>query len=291
MPEGPPPLPPQPDIYKAAEDTYVIPNVLEAPPIGLIYFNTLVIRGKEPTIVDTGAPIFRQDWLSRIGTIVDLDDVKWIFLSHDDRDHSGNVVQALAACPNATLLTTWFSVGRMADEWSLPPHRIRFLYDGESLDVGDRTFGIFRPPFFDSPVTLSLFDSLNKLYWSVDTFATNMSFMPQNVEEIKRDEWREGVFLANRLNHPWHEWLDKDKWFKVVDRVQSLGIETVAGCHTPMIKGPMIEDAFKLIRQIPDMEPWSQPSQAEFEALVAAMMADPPPQPSWRVEGGAAPAG
>ncbi len=275
MPEGPP-LPPQPEIYKAAEDTFVIPSVLEAPPIGLIYFNSLVIKGKEPTIVDTGAPVFRDDWMSKVGSVVDLEDVKWIFLSHDDRDHSGNLLQAMEACPNATLITTWFSVGRMADEWSLPPDRIRFLYDGESIDVGDRTFGVMRPPFFDSPVTLSLFDSKNSLYWSVDTFATCMSFMPQNAKELNHEDWKDGVFLTNRLNHPWFQWLDVEKWYKVVDRVQSLGIETVAGCHTPMIKGPMIDEAFDLIRQIPGMEPWKEPTQEEFEALVAAMMADAP---------------
>jgi flavorubredoxin len=41
-------------------------------------------------------------------------------ISHDDRDHSGNLMAALEACPNATLLTTWYAVGRMADEWDTP---------------------------------------------------------------------------------------------------------------------------------------------------------------------------
>ena len=71
--------------------------------------------------------------------IVEPEDVRWIYLSHDDRDHSGNLMQVLDACPNATLLTTWFSIGRMADEWMLPLDRCRFLNDGEQLDAGDRT--------------------------------------------------------------------------------------------------------------------------------------------------------
>lgn len=50
-------------------------------------------------------------------SIVDPLDVRWVFLSHDDRDHSGNLLAILATCPNATLLTTWFSIGRMAEEW------------------------------------------------------------------------------------------------------------------------------------------------------------------------------
>ena len=42
----------------------------------------------------------------------------------------------LAACPNATLLTTWFSIGRMAEEWETPINRCRFMNDGDTVDVG-----------------------------------------------------------------------------------------------------------------------------------------------------------
>src|SRR5438552_1226219 len=80
-------------------------------------------------------------------------DVRWIFLSHDDRDHAGNLLPVLAACPNATLLTNWFSIGRMAEEWMTPLDRCRFLNDGERLDIGDRTLSAIRPPLFDNPTT------------------------------------------------------------------------------------------------------------------------------------------
>jgi hypothetical protein len=42
--------------YKVAPNTHVIPQLLEAPPIGLVYVNSLVITGAEPVLVDTGAP-------------------------------------------------------------------------------------------------------------------------------------------------------------------------------------------------------------------------------------------
>jgi hypothetical protein len=49
--------------FRAAPETYVIPQVLEAPPIGLVYVNSMVITGAEPVLVDTGAPSNRQQWL------------------------------------------------------------------------------------------------------------------------------------------------------------------------------------------------------------------------------------
>jgi len=103
--------------YQITEETFVIPWALEAPPVGHFPMNSMVIRGAEPVLVDTGAPAVRPQWLEAAWSVVDPMDVKWVFLTHDDRDHAGNLVQVLAACPNATLLTTWFSIGRMAEEW------------------------------------------------------------------------------------------------------------------------------------------------------------------------------
>lgn len=158
--------------YRIAEETFVIPWALEAPPVGHFPMNSMVIRGAEPVLVDTGAPAVRSQWLEAAWSVVDPLDVRWIFLTHDDRDHAGNLLSAVAECPNATLLTTWFSIGRMAAEWETPINRYRFMTDGDTVDVGDRTLVAQRPPLYDNPTTRALFDTKTKVMWSVDTFAT-----------------------------------------------------------------------------------------------------------------------
>jgi flavorubredoxin len=46
----------------------------------------MVIRGRQPVIVDTGAPVHRAQWLEKVFSVVEPEDVRWIFLSHDDGD-------------------------------------------------------------------------------------------------------------------------------------------------------------------------------------------------------------
>lgn len=90
-----------------APDTYVIHQV--QPALGqplFVYLNSMVIVGDEPIIVDTGTPANREQWLEDAFGLVEPDDVRWIFLSHDDVDHSGNLAEVLAACPNARLVST-----------------------------------------------------------------------------------------------------------------------------------------------------------------------------------------
>jgi len=78
--------------YQIAEETFVIPWALEAPPVGHFPMNSMVIRGAEPVLVDTGAPAVRPQWLEAAWSVVDPIDVRWVFLTHDDRDHSGNLL-------------------------------------------------------------------------------------------------------------------------------------------------------------------------------------------------------
>src|SRR4051812_29230898 len=98
---------------KVADETFVIHSVQEAlgQPL-FIYLNSMVIRGAEPMIVDTGTIANRDQWMADVFSLVEPADVRWIFLSHDDIDHTGNLEQAMDACPNATLVCSWAMVER-----------------------------------------------------------------------------------------------------------------------------------------------------------------------------------
>ena len=50
---------------------------------------------------------------------------------------------------------------------------------------------------------------------------------------------------------PWLAMVDHDKYGRFVDTVQSLDITTIAACHTPVIEGPFIQQAFDRIREFP----------------------------------------
>jgi flavorubredoxin len=266
--------------YKVAEETFVIPWALEAPPVGHFPMNSMVIRGAEPVLVDTGAPAVRSQWLEAAWSVVDPLDVRWIFLTHDDRDHAGNLLAVLAQCPNATLLTTWFSIGRMAEEWETPVNRCRFMIDGDVVDLGDRTLVAKRPPLYDNPTTRSLFDTKTGVLWAVDTFATNVPTPLPDVAGLSADEFRDGQFFGGRLVSPWVALLDDQKFRAVVDGFQRLDAQVIAGCHTPVLRGPHIAEAYDLLRQLPAVPPWTEFTQADLDQwMEMAETSVPPEQP------------
>ena len=111
----------------------------------VVALNTLVIRAAEPVVVDTGVAENREQYLADVFSLVEPEDVRWVFLSHDDVDHTGNVNALMDACPNATLVSNWFMVERMTASLAVPLTRQRWIDDGGTLDVGDRTLHALRP--------------------------------------------------------------------------------------------------------------------------------------------------
>lgn len=98
----------------------------------------MLIRASEPVVVDTGAPVHRELWFEQVFSLVAPDDVRWVFLSHDDGDHMGNLYELLELCPNATLVVNFFIHKRLILDRPLPLTRMRWLGPGEYFDAGDR---------------------------------------------------------------------------------------------------------------------------------------------------------
>ncbi|HEU5302608.1 MAG TPA: MBL fold metallo-hydrolase [Acidimicrobiia bacterium] len=255
-----------------APDTYVIHQVQPAlgQPLS-VYINSLLILGKEPVIVDTGTPANREQWMRDVFALVEPKDVRWVFVSHDDVDHSGNLEQVMDACPNATLVCTWAMVERHTNCFNFPLDRCRWVMDGESFDVGDRTLRALRPPLFDSPTTRGLFDPTTGVYWAVDTFATPLPDPAMGIADLDPDFWAQGITMfAFGAVSPWLAMVDPAKFGERIDLVQSLDITAIASCHSPVIDGPLIGQAFDTVRGLPSIEPPPMPDQSVLDQIVSA---------------------
>ncbi|MDP8992823.1 MAG: MBL fold metallo-hydrolase [Actinomycetota bacterium] len=263
---------PQPQLhqpYRVAPDTWVIPETVPAAPGTVVPVNSMVITGAEPVIVDTGNELSRRQWLDAAFSLVDPADVRWVFLSHDDHDHVGNLQPVLEACPHATLVTNWFTVERLERALALPRHRMRWVNPGETFDAGDRTLVAHVPPLWDSPTTRGLFDPTTGVFWAVDSFACLLPGHLTETDDAPEDLWRESLLFVAGALAPWHTLLDRAKFDRHVDAVVALGIGTVASAHAATLRGERLDEAFRLVRQVASMGPVSLPGQAELDAMLA----------------------
>ena len=252
-------------------DTYLIRQMFgeDDAPVA-VYVNSMVIAGHEPVVVDTGTVVNRQQWLDDVFSIVDPEDIAFVFLSHDDHDHVGNLVPLLEAAPQATLITTWFTQERLAGDLAIPLERMRWLNDGETFDAGGRTLAAIRPPLYDSPVTRGLFDPATGIYWGVDAYATVVPYAVDDTGELDPDFWDEQFISMNRMNSPWSTIVDPGLYGREVDRIARLDITTVASAHSPVITGTRVTDAHAMMRRVAGGEATPLPGQADLNTMLAA---------------------
>ena len=260
--------------FRIAPETFVIPNLAPGGDGVYVPVNAMLIRGAEPVIVDTGAPVHRELWLEKVFSLVEPEDVRWIFLSHDDGDHTGGLLDALDRCPNATLVGNFFLVERLALEMDLPLHRIRALDHGESFEAGDRTLRLFRPPIFDGPTTRGLYDASTATMWIVDSFAS-MVTGPEGLHDaadVPVDLYDETFRAFNSLISPWHQWLDPVAYRRHVDEVEAMGVLTVASAHGGVHTGGAIHAAFDRVRALAGEPITPDPGQPALDELLAASL-------------------
>jgi flavorubredoxin len=256
-----------------APDTWLIHSVQQAlgEPL-FVYLNSMVITGAEPALVDTGTIGNRAQWLEDAFGIVDPADVRWVFISHDDIDHTGNLEQVMDACPNATLVASWAITERHTSAFNFPLQKSLWLNDGEAFDAGDRRYRAVRPPNYDSPTTRGLFDESTGVYWGADAFAAPMPGAPvARMSDLDLDVVAEGLplFMYYALS-PWLSIVDPKKYAATCDAVQSLGMTMIASAHGPLVTEESINKVFQIARDLPNATPDPCPDQNVLDALLAA---------------------
>lgn len=234
-----------------ARDTFVIRAL--TPSVGGTWtnLNAMVIRGAEPVLVDTGMITDRETWFEDVFALVAPEAVRWIFVTHLDTDHSGNLVEALARCPNAQVVTSRGESFRVTASLGIAPERMRIV--DEAFDAGDRTLRAIRPPVYDSPYTRGLFDPTTGVYYASDAFCAPIPEGPVDwVDEIAEPLWAQGFA---RFHHaslcPWIALADPALYRREVDRLATLGITTIAGAHTPPLRGASVARGFEELLRLP----------------------------------------
>jgi flavorubredoxin len=270
-----PPAPVRHHPMEIAPETWVIQATHgEGVAPQVVHMNSMVIRGAEPTVVDTGAPVHREHYLEDLFSLVEPEDVRWVFISHDDADHFGNAAAVMDACPNATLVATWFLCERLAVEgFPVPPTRWRWIADGESFDAGDRTLHAIRPPLYDSPTTRGLYDDKTGVYWASDCYATPVERGTAFVGELDPQAWAAGFQAFQAWNSPWAAMLESDAFAVTCRRIEQLRPTTIATCHGPTIEATHVQQAFDLLRAVPHTPVPPQPGQPVLDEIVASIEA------------------
>lgn len=256
--------------YRVGDDVTVLPSHLTVPGVGALAVNSFVIHAAEPVLVDTGMAVDGDAFLDALRNAIDPAAIRWVWLTHDDSDHSGNLASVLELAPDAQLVTHAFSALRMATLWPVPLERVYAIAPGLTLDVGDRTLVASRPPTYDNPMSMALFDDKSRTLFSVDAFGALLPGVVQSLDEVADDDLVAGMTLWTKFDSPWSHLSDGLLFDANLQEVRALEPACVLSSHLPPAVG-RLDEMLAVVAAVPDAEPFVPPGADDFRDIVAAL--------------------
>jgi flavorubredoxin len=258
------------DPFPAIGDVHVLPSSEAAPGHGVLPVNAYLVGGHAPVLVDTGLATDRDDFLRALWSLVDPEDLSCVFLTHEDRDHAGNLLAVLDAAPRARLVTNYVTVGKLLEAFSLPLDRVAVVNPGERVPGIDRELLVLRPPVYDAPGTIGLVDTGTGALLTVDAFGTYLPEAAAELDAIAEGDVLAGLVDFNRANHPWTALVDQARFDRALDAIDRLQPTVVLSSHGLPARG-RTRALLDAMASLPAMDPFVPPDQARFEELKPEM--------------------
>jgi glyoxylase-like metal-dependent hydrolase (beta-lactamase superfamily II) len=260
-------------IHRPVPDVTVLTDQLAIPGIGHLPVNAFVLHAAEPVVVDTGLALPDRAFLEDLGSVLDPADVRWIWLTHPDRDHTGGLVDLLAAAPHARVITPFLGVGILSTECPLPMDRVFLLNPGQEISVGDRRLRAFRPPLFDSPATTAFQDLSTGVVFSSDCFGAALPTADladaDDVRDVPASDLQAGQLLWATVDSPWVHVVDPVRYRATIDPLRRMAAPAVLSSHLP----PALACTDRLLDTLllaPQADPFVGPDQRALEEMLAS---------------------
>lgn len=215
----------------------VLPSWLPVPGLGALPINSFLLKGPEPMLVDTGLGALAEPMVESLSAEIDPDEIRWIWLSHTDADHIGNLDRLLTLAPNATIVTNFLGAGKMQMLGAGDPDRLRLLSPGEVWEVGGRRLHQVRPPYYDAPETMGFFDETERVFFAADAFGALVPGAVDRIEEIPDDILRDGLVGWSSVDAPWLGQMDREALGRMIDCLDRLDPDLVLSGHLPVASG------------------------------------------------------
>ena len=206
----------------------------------------LIVQNGAGVLIDPGSEAIFDELYEAVSEHVEIEDIKYIFFSHQDPDVSGSIAQwALVTKARFIMSGLWvrfmshYGFMEMSRVMSLPDH-------GAKLNFGDDFLKFVPAHFLHSPGNFSVYDSKSKIVFSGDIGAAIVE-SPEGYKKVASFEDHKEHLLgfhqrymgSNKLCRAW------------VAQIKNLEVTMIAPQHGLVFEG---EDAQSFLTWLEELE-------------------------------------
>ncbi|MGW8181647.1 MAG: MBL fold metallo-hydrolase, partial [bacterium] len=170
--------------------------------------------------------------------------------------------------PSARLAANSLAVMRMSTTWPVPMHRVYWLNSGDSISLSDRRLTAVRPPLFDNPTTIGIYDNKSETFFSADCFGAILPSRARTVEDIPEENLTQGVVSWAGVDSPWVHTVEPSAYSASLKRISEMAPKMILSAHLPLARGKTSE-LLEMLARVPAMPPFVAPDQSALEQILA----------------------
>ena len=132
-------------------------------------YNAYLVRDKKTALIDTVWQPFDKEFVARLKEVIDLREIDYIVMNHNEIDHSGSLPELLREIPDTPIYCTKKGEailrGHYHQDWNFVN-----VKTGDTLSLGDKTLTFIEASMLHWPDTMFTYLSGDEILFSNDGF-------------------------------------------------------------------------------------------------------------------------
>jgi flavorubredoxin len=194
-------------------------------------YNAYLVMADDITLIDTVKAPFKGEMLSRIKSVVEPSQIKYIISNHSEMDHSGCLPEIIDLIKPKKVFASTIGVKTLRELFH-DQHEIIPVKDGETLSLGNMDLTFMETRMIHWPDSMFTYLAEDQLLFSQDAFGMHMATLERFDDEIDAAtlEFEAATYYAN-IVLPYSPIV-----LKALDKVAASGwkIKVIAPDHGPI---------------------------------------------------------
>lgn len=195
-------------------------------------YNSYLVKGSEKTaLFETVKAKCFDDYLERLKTLTDINNIDYIVVDHTEPDHAGSIEMILEYSPNAKIVGSNSAI-RFLKAIVNKPFEAIAVNTGDTISLGNKTLEFISAPFLHWPDSIYTYIKEDKTLITCDSFGSHYCFEEVLNEKItNKDDYMKALrYYYDMIMGPFKPYV-----LEAISKIRDKEIDIICPGHGPVL--------------------------------------------------------
>ena len=228
-------------------------------------YNSYFINAEKKAIVEVAKEKFSENYLRKLKSVTDPEEIQYIILDHTEPDHSGSLGLLLDLAPSATVVGSGNAI-RYLEDIVNRPFKSLVVKDGDTLDLGNKTLRFLSAPNLHWPDSMLTFLVEDKILFTCDVFGAHYC-SPEMFSYFDEQYTKSFKYYFDIIMRPFSRFM-----LKAIEKIKPLELDFICPGHGP-IHSKNLRKAIELSEKYADQYMEIMADKSKMNILIAYVSA------------------